>query len=120
VPGWANFNYSFQSFDHPRISSKDAGAWDFLVDTTAYSSNLQCHALERDQYSLDPHPEADSWVFSANDSGCYWPGGPITASPGYTYYMQTYSNIGCSPQAGLSRLFVLISCNMEPRKHHTF
>jgi hypothetical protein len=114
VPGWANFNYSFQSFDRPRIGSKDAGAWDFLVDTTAYSSNLQCHALERDQYSLDPHPEAGSWVFSANDSGCDWPGGPVTASPGYTYYMQTYSNVGCSPQAGLSRLFVLSAATWNP------
>jgi Protein of unknown function (DUF3433) len=108
VTGWANDKYSFQSFNRPKINSKADSTWAYLANTSAYSSELQCHILEKDQYILKIQPEADQWTFSATDDGCETPPMvPIQANPGFTYYVQTISNTACSPNAGSSRIFIL-------------
>jgi Protein of unknown function (DUF3433) len=115
VPGWANDRYSFQSFDRPKINSKADTTWDYLANTSAYSSELQCRVLEKDQYILEIQPEAYQWIFLATDDGCETPPMvPIQANSGFTYYVQTVSNTSCSPNAGFSRIFVLSAATRDP------
>ncbi|KIW70768.1 hypothetical protein PV04_03009 [Phialophora macrospora] len=106
-PAWTTSNKSFQSFDRPAMSLKPSTLASYVANTTAYSARLQCRSLAKGEYVLDPAADGDGLTFGAQDHGCDFSPTLIDATPGFENYIQTFSNVSCPLDAGLSRLFVL-------------
>ncbi|OQU97831.1 hypothetical protein CLAIMM_03711 [Cladophialophora immunda] len=114
MPGWTTFNQSFQSFARPDMQLDSSTLATYEADTTAYSAQLNCRALGLNDYTLKVNVEEDTWTFGAQDNGCDFSPDLVTATAGFKYYLQTFSNVSCSPEAGNSRLFVLAAYTPDP------
>ena len=105
LSGWVNSRYSFQNFSEPTSTSRAANGVNFLVNTTGYSSDLQCRPLTENEYQLEPSPGV--WNFWATDHGCDYVDSELPATDDFTWYMQTFNNDTCIAASGWSRIFVL-------------
>ncbi|EXJ62394.1 hypothetical protein A1O7_02829 [Cladophialophora yegresii CBS 114405] len=113
-PAWTTSNMSFQSFDRPPMSLKPSILAAYLADTTAYSARLQCRSLAKAEYVFTQTDDGTGWDFGAQDHGCDFSPTLIIATAGFQNYVQTFSNVSCSLDAGLSRLFVLAAHTPDP------
>ncbi|OCT50458.1 hypothetical protein CLCR_06759 [Cladophialophora carrionii] len=113
-PAWTTSNMSFQSFDRPAMSLKPSTLATYLTNTTAYSARLQCRNLAEGEYVFTQPDDGNGWTFGARDHGCDFSPTAIILTTGFKNYVQTFSNVSCSLDAGLSRLFVLAAHTPDP------